>query len=109
MDEEPCLPVNNNITIHLPDYMTTGDRVHVSANFEKATCRCNEEQAKSIARLYRDRCTNLTTQVAQLQLEQAKLKAAFTDEKNQIRSFWRDMVLEGKSRSGRMLKLGLHN
>lgn len=85
VDEQPCLAVNTNTTIHLPDYMSTADRMHVSANFIKA--RDKEEQAKSVARLYRDRCTKLTTQVAQLELEQAKLKATFTDEKNRIRFF----------------------
>ena len=107
VDEEPCLPVNDDTLIHLPDYMSTADRVHVNAKFVQA--RDKEEQAKSIARLYRDRCTKLTTKVAELTLEQAKQKANFTAEKTRIRSFWRDQVLEGKSRSGQILQLALNN
>jgi len=68
--------------------MTIADRVHFSTNFEKA--RDKEEQAKSIACLFCDCCTKLTKQVAQLQLEQARLKATFTDEQSQIRPYWRD-------------------
>jgi len=100
VDEEFCLPVNTDTSINLPYYMSTADRLHVNLNFVKA--RDKEEQAKSVARQYRDRCTKLMTQVAELQLEQAKLKAAFSNEKNVICSFWRDQILEGQSRSGRI-------
>ena len=107
VDEQPCLPVKTDMRIHLTDYMSTADRLHVSANFVKT--RDKEEQAKFIARMYRDRCTKLTAKVAQLELKQAKLRATFTNEKNQIRYFWTEQVLEGKSRSGRILKLALNN
>ena len=100
MDEQPSFPVNTDTTIHLPDYMTTADKIHVTANFAKA--REREEQAKLIAHLHHNQCSKLTTKVAQLQLEEAKLKASFTHEKNQICSFWRDQVLEGKSCSGQI-------
>jgi len=104
-EESPCLPTNDDTLIHLPDYMSISDQLHVNEKFVRA--RDREEQAKSIARLYRDRYTQLTTKVAELQLEQAKLKSNFTNEKNRIRSFWRDKILEGRSRSGQILQLAL--
>ena len=107
VDEQPCLPVDTDATIHLPHYMSTADRIHVEDKFVRA--RHKEEKAKSIARLYRDHCIKLTTEVAQLQLEQAQLKADFTNEKNRIRHFWREQVMEGKSRSGKILQLALNN
>jgi len=106
VDEEFCLPVITDTSINLPDYMSTADRLHVNLNFVKA--RDKEEQAKSVARQYRDGCTKLMTQVAERKLKQAKLEAAFSNEKNVIRSFWRDQILEGQSRSGRIVKLALN-
>ena len=69
----------------------------LETKFVKA--RNKEEQAKSIAHLYRSRCAKLTMEVVQLQLEQSKLKADFTNERHRIRTFWR---MEGKSRSAQI-------
>ena len=69
--------------IYLTTCLYTADRIHVEDKFIRA--KHKEEKAESIARLYRDRCIKLTTEVAQLQLEQAKLKVDFTNEKKKTK------------------------
>ena len=55
-----------------------------------------ENRALLSARLYRDQCCNLRRRIQQLE-----------EEKEGVRYFWRNQVLEGQSRGGKMLKLSL--
>ena len=55
-----------------------------------------ENRALLNARICRDQCCNLKKRIRQLE-----------EEKECVRYFWRNKVLEGQSRAGKMLKLSL--
>jgi len=81
------------------------DRIAIKSKILEA--RSKEEQAKEIACFYRDRCSQLKVEVLQINSNMAQLKAQYCHEKNQIRHFWLNKIIEGQSRSGRILHLGL--
>lgn len=62
------------------------------------------ESARELAGHYRDRCSELKIQVVQAKAQNAQIQAQALDEKRKVRYFWRNQVLEGKSRSGRIVR-----
>lgn len=105
IDSEPCIPPGSD-TIELPDYVTGIDRVYLKSKVIEL--QQNEKRAKETARFYRDRCCELKAKILETQQEQVKLKVQSIHEKNQIRYFWRNKILEGQSRSGKMVRTALN-
>ena len=81
------------------------DRIEIKSKLSQA--KFKEEQAQEVARFYQDHCAQLKTKVLKIKSTMAQLKARNQHEKNQIRYFWRNKIIEGQSRSGRILRLGL--
>ena len=90
VDRAPTFPADSR-KITLPDSLKGIDRVEVS--FQLKEMLKKENEALFNARFYRDRCETLEQTVRQLQTE-----------KEAVRYFWRNKVLEGNSRAGRILK-----
>lgn len=106
VDNEPCLPQNNDEPeIQFPDYMNVMDKISIKSKILELASK--EERAKEMVRFYRDRCSDLKCKILQIESEKMQLKLQTAHEKNQIRHFWRNKVIEGQSRSGRILRLGL--
>lgn len=91
MDKSPCFP-NDERKVTLPDTLSGIDRVELSAQISDVIKKENE--ALSQARFYRDWCVELQKRIRELE-----------NEKEGIRFFWRNQIVEGQSRAGRMLKL----
>lgn len=90
-DEELSFPDDNH-KFTLPESLCGIDRVAVSSQLHEMLK--NENHAILHARLYRDRCTELKQRCRQLE-----------NEKEAVRYFWRNKVLESQSRGGKMLML----
>ena len=88
-DEDPCFPDDlRHLTI--PKSINGIDRVVVT---EQLNDMLNQEnKALCYARFYRDRCSDLEQRCRQLE-----------NEKEGVRHFWRNKVLESQTRSGKML------
>ena len=69
-------------------------RINLEGQFRNMQAR--ESRALLSARLYRDRCSSLKQRIRELEVE-----------KEGVRYFWRNQVLEGQSRGGKMVKLSL--
>ena len=107
-DPKPCFPLTDSrhVEIELHTNLNAMDKIVLKSKMMEI--KSSEERAKEIARYYRDRCTDLKTKVAQLNSEKLQIKLQATHEKNQIRYFWRNKIIEGQSRSGRILQNGLN-
>ena len=90
IDSSPTFPKDNR-TITLPDSLKGLDRVEV--NYQLKEMLLKENEALSQARFFRDRCETLEQTIRQLQTE-----------KEGVRYFWRNKVLEGNTRAGLILK-----
>ena len=77
-----------------PDNLDTFVRIPIMCQLQDM--RERENRALLSARLYRDQCCRLRQHIRQLE-----------EEKEGVRYFWRNRVLEGQSRGGKMLKLSL--
>ena len=77
-------------TLEIPTNMDRFDRISVMAQMQDILAR--ENTALQSARIYRDRCTDLKKRIRKLE-----------EEKEEIRFFWRNKVLEGNSRGGKWL------
>lgn len=93
VDQSPSFPKDNR-NIILPDCLSGIDRVEVSHQMKEMLQ--NENEALSQARFYRDKCESLEQRIRRLHTE-----------KEGIRYFWRNKVLEGHSRAGQILKNAL--
>ena len=98
-------PSSNDADHSLPSYIKVMDRIEIK--FKLSQAKFKEEQAKEVARFYRDHCAQLKGEVLKIKSTMAQLKAQNQHEKNQIHYFWRNKIIEGQSRSGRILRLGL--
>ena len=79
----------------IPDSLSGVQRVEV-LTLVKELCK-RENKAISNAHLYRDECTQLKHRCRELE-----------EEKEGIRYFWRNKVMEGQSRSGMLVKLAVN-
>ena len=91
VDESPSFPSDERKVI-LPDSLSGIDRVEIGVQINDILKKENE--ALSQARFYRNWCANLQQRIRELE-----------NEKEGIRFFWRNQIVEGQSRAGRMLKL----
>jgi len=105
LESEPCFPPDES-EIHLPHYLTLEDQIHLKARMLEF--KSQQERAKRIAQQYRDKCSYLKTKLLEKDAEmmQAELDAARA--KTRIRQFWRDHIIEGQSRSGRIVRTSLN-
>ena len=90
-DDSPSFPSDER-KISLPSVLQGIDRVDVSAQFKSVLEK--ENKALFQARFFRNRCAELEKRIRQLE-----------DEKEGVRYFWRNQILECESRSGKILKL----
>lgn len=90
-DNSPCFP-NDERKISLPRSLTGIDRIEMGATINDILQ--SENKALFQARFYRNRCTDLEKKIRELE-----------DEREGVRYFWRNQVLEGQSRAGKILKL----
>ena len=93
VDHSPSFPKDNR-NISLPDSLSGIDRVEINHQLKEMLRKENE--ALSQARFFRDRCETLEQTVRRLQTE-----------KEGVRYFWRNKILEGNSRGGQILKLAI--
>ena len=105
VDSEPCIPPSKTFKVEVPNYVSPVDRTYIKSQLTQL--KLVEERAKETARYYRDRCANLKTKILHLELEKKETEAQNAHEKNQIRFFWRNKILEGQSRSGKMVRHSL--
>lgn len=106
VDMQPCLPPTNEVSsIQLPEYLSLTDRVDIKAKMVEL--EMSRENAKEMARYYRDRCSELQIKNKKLEAKNMQIQALGLQEKQKVRYFWRNQVLEGQSRSGRILKRAL--
>ena len=101
VDTEPCFPPCTDVIIELPKNLTPVDKTFVRSKVLEL--KLNEEKAKEVACYYRDRCSELKARILEVQKEQIEYKVQAIHEKNQIRYFWKNKILEGQSRSGKMV------
>ena len=80
----------------------------IALKFKVMELKSSEERVKELARYYRDRCTDLKTKVALLNTKKLQIKLQATHQKNQIRYFWWNKIIEGQSRSGKILRKNLN-
>lgn len=92
VDSEICL-LNGKMP-KLPGSLSDIQRVEVVA-LVKDLCE-RENKATRNARLYRDKCTQLKHRCRELE-----------EEKEGVRYFWRNQIMEGQSRSGMLVKLAV--
>ena len=64
--------------------------------------KSQQERAKETARHYHDQCSELKAKLVQKDAEIMQVKVDATHNKNRIRHFWRNHVIEGQSCSGRI-------
>ncbi|XP_065903650.1 uncharacterized protein [Dysidea avara] len=106
IDSEALLPPPDESEIHLPHYINLMDEIHLKARMIEL--QSQQEKAKGIARHYRDQCSQLKTKLVEKEAEIVQIKVDAAHAKNRIRQFWRNCVIEGQSRSGRILRSGLN-
>jgi len=88
--------------IHLPDNISLIDSIHLKARILEF--QVNQERAKELARKYRDKCSLLKTKLMEKDAEIMQVKLDSTHAQDRIRHFWRNNIVEGQSRSGRILR-----
>lgn len=90
MDTEPAF-VFNPTKLDIPKNIEGVDRLLIKSKINNLVY--NEKRALQQATLYRDKCTELEQKCRELQTE-----------KESVRYFWRNKLVEGQSRAARMLK-----
>ena len=76
------------------DLLSVHDRVEVTYQMKELIHR--QKDAEFHAKFFRDRCEQLNQKIRQLETE-----------KEGVRYFWRNKVLEGNTRAGEILKLAI--
>ena len=94
-DHSPSFPKDHR-QIVVPECLNGIDRVEVTHQMREMLQ--SENEALFHARFFRDRCESLKQKIRQLQTE-----------KEGVRYFWRNRVLEGYSRGGQLLKLAINS
>ena len=88
-DTQPCFPMyNNNEDFTLPKHLEPLDRIAIKANI--SGLKSKEEQAKEIARHYRDSNARLKSEILKLKADKLQIKAESHEEKEKVRHFWRN-------------------
>ena len=106
IDLEPSFPLCREVsTVQLPSYLNVMDRVNIKAKMLELEAA--RENAKEIAGHYRDRCSELKIQLQEQQARTLQIYSQGLRDKQKVRQFWRNEILEEKSRSGRILKSAL--
>ena len=106
VDLEPSFPPCHELsTVQLPSYLHVMDRVSIKAKMLELKAAC--ENAKEIASHYRDRCSELKIQLQEQQAKTLHVYSQGLRDKQKVRQFWRNEILEEKSRSGKILKSAL--
>lgn len=90
VDTEPAFPFNP-ATCDIPNTVGGVDRLLIKSKMNNLVCK--ERRALQQAVLFRDKCTEL----------EEKCRALET-EKEAVRYFWRNKLVEGQSRAARMVK-----
>ena len=93
VDESPCFP-DDNPNLKLPQSLSGIDRVEVTYQMKELIHR--QKDAEFHAKFFRDRCEQLNQKIKQLETE-----------KQGVRYFWRNKVLESNTRAGEILKLAI--
>ena len=93
VDSEPSF-VFNPTTSSIPKTIEGVDRILIESKINNILY--NEKKALEQAALYRDKCTELEQKCRELQTE-----------KEAVRYFWRNKLLEGQSHAAQMLKKSL--
>ena len=94
IDESPCFPEDENPKIKLPQSLCGIDKVEITSQIHELMNKQKKTQFQ--ATFFRDRCEELQQRIRQLKTE-----------KEGVRYFWRNKILEGQCRSGRTLKLAI--
>lgn len=102
---DPCFPHIKEPELDLPSYIEPLDKISISSKVLELHTMVGS--AREPACHYRDRCSELKIQVMQAKAQNAQIQAQALDEKQKVRFFWRNQVLEGKSRSGRIVRNAL--
>ena len=100
-DDELSFPPDKS-EIHVPDYISLTDKIHLKTRMLEF--QANQEKAKLIARRYRDECSQLKTKLIEKDAEIVQAKLDATQTQDRLRHFWRNKIIEGQSRSGRILR-----
>ena len=90
-DEELSFP-DDNLNFTLPESLSGIDRVSVSSQLQEMLKK--ENHTLFHGRFYRDRCTELEQRCRELK-----------NEKEGVRYFWQNKVLESQSRGGKILMM----
>lgn len=107
VDMDPCFPRSNKgPDLELPSYIEPLDKVCIRSRLLEMHTKV--ENAKEIARNYRDKCNELKKDVMQMKVQNDQLHVQALEEKQKIRHFWRNEILEGQSRSGTILRNALN-
>ena len=92
-DSSECF-ADDRTPLFIPDNVDRFIRIPIVCQMRDM--RERENRALLSARIYRNRCSTLRRRIRELE-----------EEKEGVRYFWRNQVLEGQSRGGSMLKLSL--
>ena len=93
VDHSPCFP-DDAVNIQLPPSVRGIDRVEVNHKMKELIHK--QKNVMFQAKFFRDRCEQLEQKIRQLKTE-----------KEGVRYFWRNKVLEGECRAGKMLRLAV--
>ena len=106
IDMDPCLPREyRSCGLDLPEYMKPLDKISINSKFLELHYKI--EGIKEIARNYRDKCKELKIDVARIEAKNAQIEADALVQKQKTRYFWRNQILEGSTRSGRIVRNAL--
>ena len=106
IDNEPHFPrLDQDPKLDLPSYIEPMDKISIRSKLLEMYSKA--ENAKELARNYRDRCGELKAEIIKMKAQKLQLQAQALEEKQKVRHFWRNEILEGQSRSGRMVRNAL--
>jgi len=105
-DMDPCFPrIYQTCNLDLPTYIEPLDKISIRSKFLGMHSKL--ECVKELARNYRDKCKELKIEVIQMKAQKVKLQAEALEQTQKTRYFWRNQILEGTSRSGRIVRNAL--
>lgn len=106
IDMDPCFPRQYQPSdLDLPAYMEPLDRINIHSKFLEMHSKV--EGIKEIARNYRDKCKELKIELIRMKAQKVQIEADALEQKQKTRYFWRNQILEGSSRSGRIVRNAL--
>lgn len=105
-DMDPCFPREfQSCDLDLPAYIEPLDRINIRSKFLEMHSKM--EGIKEIARNYRDKCKELKIEVMRMKAQKVQMEAKVPEQNQKTRYFWRNQILEGSSRSGRIVRNAL--